>query len=87
MSLPRTATGFVSDVRSGRFAMPTTWEKTRALIARELNFYRVHLLAFIFVSLVSRAQLTADPTILFRSHVWDQHRISNPLYRLFISLF
>ena len=86
MSLPRTATGFVSDVRSGRFAMPTTWEKIKALLARELNFYRIHLLAFVFVSRLKVLCLMIDPTILLGSHVWDQHRISYPLYRLPIPL-
>jgi len=86
MSLPRTATGFVSDVRSGRFAMPTTWEKTKALVGRELNFYRVHLLAFIFVSLSFSfwdcLYSSVDSTILLWSNVWNQYRISYPLYRL-----
>jgi len=83
MSLPRTATGFVSDVRSGRFAMPTTWEKTKALLGRELNFYRIHLLAFIFVSTfyhIAIYVLMLDPTILLRSNVWDQYRISDPIH-------
>jgi hypothetical protein len=59
-AMPRTATGFVSDVRSGQFAMPTTWEKAKALIGRELNFYRVHLLAFLFVRRISTVMECAD---------------------------
>jgi hypothetical protein len=86
MSLPRTATGFVSDVRTGRFAMPTTWEKTKALLGRELNFYRIHLLAFIFVSplhpfrMSEVYMLMVDPIILLWSDVWDQHRIPDPVH-------
>jgi hypothetical protein len=93
MSLPRTATGFVSDVRSGRFAMPTTWEKTKALVGRELNFYRVHLLAFIFVSPSLSVSipivciLMIDTIVLLRHHVRYQHRVSDPIHRLFIPLY
>lgn len=90
MSLPRTATGFVSDVRSGRFAMPTTWERAKALIGRELNFYRVHLLAFTFVSISCSSRkglrLIEDPLHILRDHVRYQYRISDPLYRLLVPL-
>lgn len=69
--------------------MPTTWEKAKALIGRELNFYRVHLLAFIFVSHCSPFRgpvLISDPTILLWDHVRYQYRIPNPLYRLLVPL-
>lgn len=39
-----------STATAGRFALPTTLEKAKALVLRELNFYRVHVLAFTFVS-------------------------------------
>jgi len=63
--------------------MPTTWEKTKALLGRELNFYRIHLLAFIFVSIFYHIEiyvLMSDPIILLRSNVWDQYRISDPIH-------
>lgn len=47
-SMSRQATG--SNASSRRFALPNTMEKARALVLRELNFYRIHVLAFTFVS-------------------------------------